>query len=284
VPFASDRDRATIRDIYVPAPDHKALAISFSQIGLATGQTDDETAKAAALANCQKATDATVRGQHCELYAVGTVVVYSGGRPPMPSQPWLLRDPSIERRFDLEALPLVSANGRSALAKSYALAGHNPKALALSPRGGYGHYRNQSSHEEAVRRALESCGSSGFACMIIAVDESFVVPIPTTAKATGFFNALSHSALAPESRKDVAQRIGNATTGWKAVAAGSSGRAGIMVTAASEQDAVEGALADCSRYDLNCRVIAIGPFSVEPLKSPQTSNVKNVTSRPAEGK
>jgi adenylate cyclase len=36
-----------------------------------------------------------------------------------------------------------------------------------------------------------------------------------------------------------------------------------MVTAAaSEQSAIEGALADCSRQDHGCHVIAIGPFSV----------------------
>jgi hypothetical protein len=32
--------------------------------------------------------------------------------------------------------------------------------------------------------------------------------------------------------------------------------------AGSEQDAIQGALADCSRYDHGCRIIAIGPFSV----------------------
>jgi class 3 adenylate cyclase len=284
VPFIYDRDRVTIRDLYMPAPDHKALAISLTQIGIATGQADDETAKAAALANCQNTTDALLgpnAPQRCELYAVGTVIVHPGGRPPMPPQPWLLRDLSIETPFAAEAVPLVSANSRPMLA-IYAAAGNRPKALALSPRGVAAYYRNQSSRDEAMRRALESCGIRGFACMIIALDDSFVVPIPTTAKVVGFFSAASHSVLAPEVRNDIAQRIGNATSGWKAVAVGSGGHAGIMVNAASEPDAIDGALADCGRRDRNCRVIAIGPFAVEPLKSPQPSNATNVTSPPAD--
>jgi adenylate cyclase len=277
VPFISDRDRVTIRDFYMPAPDHKAFAISTSQIGIATGQSDDDTAKAAALANCQRASgDAS--GRRCELYAVGTAIVYSGGRPSVPPGPWLFRDPSIERPFDVEAIPLVSASSRSTLAKFYALPGNHPKALALSPRGNFHEYRNQSSHEEAMRRALEGCGSAGIACTIIALDDTFVVPIPTTMKVTGFFSAASHSVLAPEARNDIAQRIGNATSGWKAVAVGSSGHAGMMLKAASEQDAVDGALADCSRHDRNCRVIAIGPFSVEPL----TANDRRPSPRPAQ--
>jgi TIR domain len=38
VPFVSDRERATIRSQYLPAPDHKALAISASRIGFTTAQ------------------------------------------------------------------------------------------------------------------------------------------------------------------------------------------------------------------------------------------------------
>jgi hypothetical protein len=44
VPFITDQDRAAIRTDYLPALDHKALAISQSRIGFITGQADDETA------------------------------------------------------------------------------------------------------------------------------------------------------------------------------------------------------------------------------------------------
>jgi adenylate cyclase len=37
-----------------------------------------------------------------------------------------------------------------------------------------------------------------------------------------------------------------------------------MLKAASEQEAVDGALADCANQDRSCRVVAIGPFAVEP--------------------
>jgi hypothetical protein len=36
----------------------------------------------------------------------------------------------------------------------------------------------------------------------------------------------------------------------------------VVSHAGSEQDAIQGALADCSGHDHGCRIIAIGPFSV----------------------
>jgi hypothetical protein len=116
-----------------------------------------------------------------------------------------------------------------------------------------------------MRRALEACGSSaGIPCMIVAINDSFVVPIPTTMKVVGFFRAGNNAVLAPEVRDDVMRRIGNATNGWNAVAVGSGGRSGLVLKATNEQDAIDGALAECSQQDHNCRVIAIGPFLVEP--------------------
>src|SRR5262249_45674997 len=41
VPFISDHDRATIRNTYLPADDHKALAISLLRIGFTSGQAND---------------------------------------------------------------------------------------------------------------------------------------------------------------------------------------------------------------------------------------------------
>jgi len=68
VPFISDHDRATIGNAYLPADDHKALAISLTQIGLSSGQADDNTAKAAALDNCRQATDAVGKKDfRCDL-------------------------------------------------------------------------------------------------------------------------------------------------------------------------------------------------------------------------
>jgi adenylate cyclase len=98
--------------------------------------------------------------------------------------------------------------------------------------------------------------------MIIALDDVFVVPIPTMLNAVGFFQTAGNALIAPESRNNVARRLATGTRGWSAVATGANGLAGVVPDAASEQSAIEGALADCSRRDHGCRVIAIGPFSV----------------------
>jgi adenylate cyclase len=100
--------------------------------------------------------------------------------------------------------------------------------------------------------------------MIVAIDDVFVVSVPTTMKVAGFFRT-SNAAIAPEAREDVARRLGSSAGGWSAVAVGAGGRPGLMLKAASEQEAIDGALADCSKQDRACRVIAIGPFAVEPL-------------------
>jgi adenylate cyclase len=48
------------------------------------------------------------------------------------------------------------------------------------------------------------------------------------------------------------------------LAAGAAGRPGIAVRAADEAAAVKGAMADCERQDRDCKVIAIGSFTVQP--------------------
>jgi TIR domain len=264
MPFISDRDRAKIRSTYLPADDHKALAISLTQIGFISGQADDDAAKTAALDNCRQATDAGGRKDlRCDLYALGNTVVYPGSHPPLPPEPWLVANTSVDRPFDAMNVPLVGDRTKATLAKEYG-DGAKPKALALSPAGAWSSLHGQSSPEEAIRRTLEWCGRHGLPCMIVAVDDRFVVAIPTTMKVTGFFQANTNALILPELRSDVARRLGNATTGWNAVAVGTGGGPGLAVGALSEQAAIDGAVAACSARDRNCRVIAIGPFLVEP--------------------
>jgi adenylate cyclase len=86
-------------------------------------------------------------------------------------------------------------------------------------------------------------------------------------KPVALFHPTSEASIGADARSVVAGRLANATSGWNAVAVGAGGRPGVMLRAVSEQAAVEGALADCSRQDHSCRVIAIGPFLVEPLPS-----------------
>jgi len=89
-----------------------------------------------------------------------------------------------------------------------------------------------------------------------------VVPVPSILKATGLFRAAGNSSIAPDAREDVARQLAEASSGWNAVAVGASGRPGLALKAASEQNAVNEALGTCARRDSDCRVIAIGPFSV----------------------
>jgi class 3 adenylate cyclase len=262
IPLIADRARANIRNEYVPAPAHKALAISTGPIGFITGQADDETAKAAALDICQKRADALSNRPRCELYAVGDTVVYARGHPPMPPEPWFTRDPSVEKPFVADEVPLVKEINRATIAQRYG-ALRKPKVLVIGPLGGF-HFYSQENLDEAARRALEACGgSAGVPCLVVAVDDDFVVPIPVTMKAVSFFKAAGSPTIAPGSREDVAHRLANAS-GWTAVATGADGRAGVAVRAANEQAAIGGALTECARQDRSCRVIAIGPFAVEP--------------------
>jgi class 3 adenylate cyclase len=264
IPFITDRGRAAVRDEYMPAADHKALAISTGPIGLSSGQADDAGAKAAALEMCQKRADALPQqGRKCEVYAVGNTVVDARAHPPMPPVPWVAHDSSIERPLVASEIPLMHDAGKTNVERGY-LSGHSPKAIALGPLGGLQFLLNQQSEDEAVRRALEICGSNaGVPCLIVAVGDNFVVPVPTTMKATGFFRPASAEAIAPGLREDVARRLGNGS-GWTAVATGASGKAGLAVRAANEQAAIDAAMADCAKQDSSCHVIGIGPFAVAP--------------------
>src|SRR6202795_1077781 len=158
IPFVTDRVRATIRNEYLPAADHKALAISAGPIGLTSGQADDETAKAVALDICQRRADALPQQRKCELYALGNTVVYAGGPPPLPLTPWVRRDPATTKPLIANDIPLIRPPGRAAVEKTY-LPGRAAKALALGPFGGSYFLLNQESADEAARRVLELCGN-----------------------------------------------------------------------------------------------------------------------------
>jgi hypothetical protein len=262
IPFISDQDRINVDALYVPAPDHKALAISLRRLGMITGQADIETAKNGALDNCREAVEVTRINNKCELYAVGNRVVYQRGHPPMPPPPWFRSDRLIEQPFNSKDVPLVSEGFRLLIERNYP-GRRKSKAMALSPRGQTISYSRSPSQEEAARRALEGCGeTAGVPCMIIAVDDVFVVPIPTMMKAVGFFQITGNALIAPGSRDDVERRLATGKSGWSAVATGANGLVGVVPDAGTEQIAIEGALAACSRHDRGCQVIAIGPFSV----------------------
>jgi adenylate cyclase len=255
IPFIGDKARATLASDYAPASDFKAFSLNIGGFSaFVTGQPSEEAAKSAAVEHCQKRADAAQSPRKCELYAVGETIVYARGRPPLPALPWIRHDAATEQPFAARNVPLTREGGKK------------NKALALGPGGALFFLIALDSVEEVTRRALESCGGiAGVPCMIVALNDNFVVPIPTLRKATGFFKASGNTMIAADARDDLARKLAEAQSGWSAVAVGAAGRPGLGLHAAAEQSAVNDALADCARRDNNCQIIAIGPFSVGPI-------------------
>jgi len=265
VPFVPDRSRVLLASDYVPAADYKAFALNTNGVNsYVTGQQNEEAAKNTALEQCQKHADATPAPRKCEIYAVGNTMVYPHGRPPVPPVPWIRHDPSTEKPFLAKDVPIVRDPGKERLASNYPPA-RKSKTLAIGPGGAFFFYLGLDSIEEAARRVLETCGAIvGVPCMIVAADDVFVVPVPTTLKAIGFFRADRHPSIAADARDDLARKLADANSGWNAVAVGTSGRPGLGLKAANEQNAVNEALGNCVKHDSDCHVIAIGPFAVGP--------------------
>ena len=265
IPFIGDKVRASLASDYAPGADFKAFSLNIGGFNaFVTGQPSEEAAKSAAVEQCQKRADIAQSPRKCELYAVGDTVVYAHGRPPMPPLPWIRHDAVIEQPFVAKNVPLTREAGKARLEAVYTPARKN-KAVALGPGGALFFPIALDTVEEAARRALELCGGiAGVPCMIVALNDNFVVPIPATLKVTGFFRAAGNTLMSADAREDVARRIADAQSGWNAVAVGTAGRPGLGLKAATEQAAVNGALAECGKRDSNCQVIAIGPFSVGP--------------------
>jgi len=265
IPFIADKARATLASDYAPAADFKAFSLNIGGFNaFVTALPSEEAAKSAAVEQCQKRADAAQSPRKCELYAVGDTVVYAPGRPPLPPLPWIRHDAVTEQPFAAKNVPLTRDGGKARLEAVYAPARKN-KALALGPGGALFFPIALDTVEEAVRRALESCGGiAGVPCMIVALNDNFVVPIPASLKITGFFKAAGNTMISADARDDVARRLADASNGWNSVAVGAAGRPGLGLKTTTEQAAVNAALAECAKRDSNCQIIAIGPFSVGP--------------------
>jgi adenylate cyclase len=265
VPFIGDKGRLALAANYTRGMDHKALAVTISGVfDFAVARPSERDARDIALAQCQQHADQMQPRQPCELYAVGDTVVYPHGRPPMPPMPWVRHDAATERPFAARDVPLVREVGKSRLETVYAPA-RKSRSIAIGPSGQFVFNASMASVGESVRRNLEHCGAFvGATCMIVAIDDVFVVPVPALMKPLGFFHAADHPSIAADARADVTRRLAEAGSGWNAVAVGASGRPGLGLKAANEQDAVKEALGNCASRDGNCHVIAIGPFTVGP--------------------
>ena len=265
MPFVSERSRTVLLDNYVPGGDYKAFAVTVSGvIGFAVAQASEEAAKTDALEQCQKRAENFQPVRQCELYAVGNRMIYPHGRPPVPPLPWVRHDPITERPFAVKDIPLVRDPGKARLENVY-VPGRKSRSIAIGPIGQFFFNFAIDNVEEAVRRNLETCGAViGVSCMIVAVDDVFVVPVPSLMKPVGFFHPATNPSISADSRDDVAHRLADAPTGWNAVAVGAQGRPGLGLKASSEQGAMNDALGNCVKRDTDCRVIAIGPFAVGP--------------------
>ncbi|MBW7974881.1 adenylate/guanylate cyclase domain-containing protein [Bradyrhizobium sp. BR 10289] len=265
VPFINERVRNYLAGDYSASGDYKAFALNVGGFtGSVLNQPTEEAARNGALEQCQKRADAAQSPRRCELYAVGNNVVYPHGKPPMPPPPYFRHDAMTERAFVSKDFPMVRDPQKVRLENMFVPAAKS-RAVALGPGGQYFWVLGAPTPEDSARRALESCGAiAGVACMIVAVDDNFVVPIPTLLRITGFFHAASNASIIADQRDDVVRKLGDAM-GWNAVAVGTAGRPGLGLKAADEQAAVNSALADCAKRDSDCHVIAIGPFTVGPI-------------------
>ncbi|GMO43037.1 adenylate/guanylate cyclase domain-containing protein [Bradyrhizobium sp. TM233] len=265
VPFINERVRTFLAGDYSTAGDYKAFALNVGGFtGSALNQPNEEAARNTALEQCQKRADAAQSPRRCELYAVGNNVVYTHGKPPMPPSPYFRHDAMTERSFASKEFPMVREPQKVRLENMFVPAAKS-RSVALGPGGQYFMVLGASSAEDAARRSLESCGAiAGVACLVVAIDDNFVVPIPTLFRITGFFNAASNASIMADARGEVVRKLGDAM-GWNAVAVGTAGRPGLGLKSADEQAAVTSALADCAKRDSDCHVIAIGPFTVGPI-------------------
>ncbi|MBB4374533.1 adenylate cyclase [Bradyrhizobium sp. cir1] len=265
VPFINERVRNYLAGDYAAAGDYKAFALNVGGFtGSALNQPNEEAARNSAVEQCQKRADAAQSPRRCELYAVGNNVVYTHGKPPMPPAPYFRHDAMTERAFVSKDFPIVRDPQKVRLENMFVPAAKS-RSVALGPGGQYFMVLGASSPEDAARRSLESCGAiAGVPCLVVAIDDNFVVPIPTLLRITGFFHAASNPSIVADARDEVVRKLGDAM-GWNAVAVGTSGRPGLGLKAADEQTAVNSALADCAKRDRDCHVIAIGPFTVGPI-------------------
>jgi class 3 adenylate cyclase len=265
VPFVPDRTRVILTNEYVPAADYKAFALNTNGVNVfVAGQPNEEAAKNAVLEQCQKRADNSQPVRKCELYAVGNAMVYPHPRPPLPPMPWIRHDLSTEKPFVTKDVPIVRDSGKVRIESVYPSA-RKSKTIAIGPGGAYFFNTGAENVEESARRILETCGAVvGIACMVVAADDVFVVPVPTTLKAIGFFRPERNPSIAVDAKDDMARKLADASSGWSAVAVGTSGRPGLALKAATEQNAVNEALANCVKRDSDCHVIAIGPFAVGP--------------------
>jgi adenylate cyclase len=251
------------------APNYKALAMNTFESHFVSGLPSQEIADKAAVENCEstkrRPTTETALAEveyRCDLFASGAVVVTQRTNIAMPPMPWV--DASVQRPFLAAELPMASQETKDATERRY---GRSPrsKAIVIAPNGRLFLTSAESGPEEAMRRSLERCGYvSKAACLVVALDDTFVIAVPTLAKAVGFYRQDALFGMPTEERAEIARQLAASNNGWQAVALGAAHHVGTEVGAVSERSAVDGALENCAFHDHDCRIAVIGPFLVQP--------------------
>jgi adenylate cyclase len=273
IPFIRTSDRERIRNEYLRAPNYKALAINTFESHFVSGLPSQDIADKAAVENCEgtkrRPSTGTALAEleyRCDLFASGAVVVVQRTNIPMPPMPWV--NAPAQRPFVADELPMVSQETKDSIERRY---GHSPrsKAFVIAPNGRLFLTSNENGPEEAMRRTLERCGYvSEAACLVVALDDTFVAAVPTLARAVGFYRQDALLELQVEVRDEVARRLATSNQGWQAVAVGAAGHAGTEVGASSERSAVDGAMENCAMHDQDCHIAVIGPFLVQASPAP----------------
>jgi class 3 adenylate cyclase len=252
VPLVIDRVRASLAD-FEQQPDFKAIAISHSGWGVASGAADAASAEREAIDRCKKRDP---KGD-CKIYAVGNMVV--APPLPLPSAADLHAEPlemplSAAEVADIRGMP--SAAGLEAFLKQ-----RDHKALAISENG-FSSIANRADRTEAVRLAVERCSDfARVACLLISVDGFVTVRIPHARRAVRPYVLAGDNDMSDADRQAVGQIY--AGRDWRALVRGGTGHWYAVSARESESAAVEDAMGACRAAERDCTLRALGNFRVE---------------------
>jgi DNA-binding winged helix-turn-helix (wHTH) protein len=251
VPLISEDQRRSLVN-YGNRPDHKAIAIAGGHLGVADAAPEIEAAKQDALRRCNAGSR-----RPCQLYAVGTAVVWTKESMPLPD-PEDLRGEPLDLALVPDEVPLLHTDRRRRLATGYVnRPDHRAVALTL---GRDWIITERQSRAEAARYAVDLCTESAQrACLVLSVDGFLTIQIPKSHKAIDVFLPSTDKDIAEADRKRIAQVYRGRE--WRALVRGKTGWYPVA-DAPSELAAVELALRSCRQAGEACQLYAIGNFRV----------------------
>lgn len=251
VPLVTDRARGTFSD-FAQQPDFKAIAISHSGWGVASGAADAVSAEREAIDRCKKRDQ---KGD-CRIYAVGDKVVWPQLPLPLPAdfRPAPSDAPLIPAQTaGIKGMPTVA--GLEAFLKE-----GDHKALAISEFG-FSSIASRPDQGEAIRLAVERCSDfSHTACLLVSVDGFLTVQIPHSYRAVQPYTLAGDADMSDADK----QQIGEIYAGkdWRALARGGAKHWYAVSDMGSETAAVEQVLKACRAVEQDCVLRALGNFAV----------------------